>query len=42
MPQRVPTVPASELPADAVVLDVREDDEWAAGHAAGALHVPLS
>lgn len=29
-------------PADApVLLDVREDDEWRAGHAPGALHVPL-
>jgi len=26
----------------AVLLDVREDDEWTAGHAPGALHVPLS
>ena len=25
----------------AVLLDVREDDEWAAGHAPGAVHVPL-
>ena len=25
----------------AVLLDVREDDEWAAGHAPAALHVPL-
>lgn len=24
-----------------VLLDVREPDEWAAGHAAGARHVPL-
>ncbi len=23
------------------VLDVREDDEWQAGHIAGALHIPL-
>jgi rhodanese-related sulfurtransferase len=23
------------------LLDVREDDEWAAGHAPGALHIPL-
>jgi rhodanese-related sulfurtransferase len=36
-------------PADAhdrapgqVLLDVREDDEWAAGHAPGAVHLPLS
>lgn len=26
----------------AVVVDVRDPDEWATGHAAGALHVPLS
>lgn len=25
----------------AVLLDVREDDEWRAGHAPGATHVPL-
>ena len=25
----------------AVLLDVREDDEWSAGHAPGAIHVPL-
>lgn len=31
-----------ELPEDLVVLDVREDDEWRAGHIGGALHVPLS
>lgn len=29
------------LPADLVVLDVREDDEWAAGHIDGAVHIPL-
>ncbi|MCF3130054.1 rhodanese-like domain-containing protein [Streptomyces olivochromogenes] len=28
--------------ADAVLLDVREDDEWEAGHAPGAVHAPLS
>lgn len=37
----VPTVGVSDVPLEAVVLDVREDDEWAAGHAPGALHVPL-
>jgi rhodanese-related sulfurtransferase len=26
---------------DALLLDVREDDEWAAGHAPGVLHVPM-
>lgn len=25
-----------------VLIDVREDDEWEAGHAPGAVHVPLS
>ncbi len=29
------------LPEDLVVLDVREDDEWAAGHIDGAVHIPL-
>jgi rhodanese-related sulfurtransferase len=33
---------ASDRPADHVLLDVREIDEWSAGHAPGALHVPLS
>ena len=42
MPMQVPTVPADEIPEDAVVLDVREDDEWTAGHAPGARHIPLS
>ncbi len=27
--------------AGAVLLDVREDDEWAAGHAPRAIHIPL-
>lgn len=31
-----------DLPADAVVLDVREDDEWQAGHAVGAVHIPMT
>lgn len=28
--------------AGARLLDVREDHEWAAGHAPGAVHLPLS
>ena len=24
------------------IIDVREDDEWTAGHIAGALHIPLA
>jgi rhodanese-related sulfurtransferase len=41
LPQQIPTVDVSSLPADAVLLDVREDEEWAAGHIAGAVHVPM-
>ncbi len=29
------------LPEGLFVLDVREDDEWAAGHIDGATHIPL-
>ena len=28
--------------SDVVVLDVREQDEWDAGHIEGALHLPMS
>ncbi|WP_028661498.1 rhodanese-like domain-containing protein [Saccharomonospora saliphila] len=39
----VPTATVDELPTDGLVLlDVRESDEWAAGHAPEAIHVPLS
>ncbi|UGY92615.1 rhodanese-like domain-containing protein [Streptomyces gobiensis] len=38
----LPAVEVGDVPADGFVLDVREDDEWAAGHAEGALHVPMS
>jgi rhodanese-related sulfurtransferase len=38
----VPQIPVSEIPDDAVLLDVREPDEWQAGHAPGAVHVPLA
>ena len=41
MPQEVPTTSVDQVPADAVLLDVREDDEWAAGHAPHAIHIPL-
>lgn len=30
-----------EVRPDTVILDVRNADDWAAGHIAGALHVPL-
>ncbi|MGA8986805.1 rhodanese-like domain-containing protein [Aeromicrobium sp.] len=29
------------IPADLVVLDVRESHEWSAGHIIGAIHIPL-
>jgi len=41
-------VPVTDLPddftgrTDAVMLDVREDDEWASGHIRGAVHIPLA
>jgi rhodanese-related sulfurtransferase len=41
MPSRVPQISVTDLPADAVLLDVREDDEWAAGHAPDATHIPM-
>ncbi|HXW46035.1 MAG TPA: rhodanese-like domain-containing protein, partial [Streptosporangiaceae bacterium] len=41
MGDRLPDVPAASVPDDAWLLDVREDDEWAAGHAPGARHIPL-
>jgi rhodanese-related sulfurtransferase len=33
---------ADELPEGVLLLDVREDDEWVAGHAPSALHIPMS
>lgn len=43
MPEDVTPTDAAELQEQgAVLLDVREDDEWTAGHAPGATHVPLS
>ena len=38
----IPEVSIDQVPTDAVLLDVREDDEWAAGHAPGAVHVPMT
>ena len=34
--------PVAPVPAGHVLLDVREQDEWDAGHAPGAWHIPLS
>ncbi|AZP19041.1 rhodanese-like domain-containing protein [Streptomyces aquilus] len=38
----LPSVDVAGVPSDALVLDVREAEEWAAGHVEGALHVPMS
>lgn len=35
------TVSVDDVPENAAILDVREDDEWVLGRAAGALHIPL-
>jgi rhodanese-related sulfurtransferase len=37
----VPAVAAAAVPDGAFLVDVREPDEWAAGHAPQALHLPL-
>ena len=36
----VPDLPES-LPDGVTLLDVREHDEWAAGHAPEAIHIPM-
>ncbi|WP_405691635.1 rhodanese-like domain-containing protein [Streptomyces sp. NBC_00057] len=43
-PGRVTPAAAARRTADgaAVLLDVRESSEWHAGHAPGAIHLPLS
>lgn len=37
----VPSTTVHSIPADAFLLDVREPDEWAAGHIDSAVHVPI-
>jgi rhodanese-related sulfurtransferase len=41
-PDSVPEVLAADLPAGVYLLDVREDDEWTAGHAPDAVHIRLA
>ncbi len=41
-PVAVRQVMSAELPAGVYLLDVREDDEWTAGHAPDAVHVRLA
>ncbi len=40
----VPETTVQDLPdpVPGVLLDVREDDEWTAGHAPGAVHIPMA
>ncbi|WP_216892113.1 rhodanese-like domain-containing protein [Nocardia alni] len=46
----VPSVPIGAVPAEfdadaaasAILLDVREDDEWQLGRAPGAVHIPMA
>lgn len=38
----LPSVTAAEVPGDGYLLDVRENDEWHAGHAPDAVHIPMS
>jgi rhodanese-related sulfurtransferase len=47
-PPELPDVPGIDVPAaatllegDSVLLDVREHNEWIAGHAPHAVHIPL-
>lgn len=41
VPEPLPEVAATGVPDEAWLLDVRERDEWAAGHAPAATHIPL-
>lgn len=40
--QSVPVVEVGTVPEDGYLLDVREQDEWRAGRAPQAVHIPLS
>jgi rhodanese-related sulfurtransferase len=40
--QGVPEVVAASVPGGGLLLDVREDEEWVAGHAPGAVHIAMS
>ena len=35
-------LPVNEVPEGAWLLDVREQDEWDAGHIADSVHIPMS
>lgn len=36
-----PSEAAQMIAGGALIVDVREEDEWAAGHVPGSIHVPL-
>lgn len=39
---QIPAVAATDVGRGAHLLDIREQDEWDAGHAPGAQHLPMS
>jgi len=38
----VPKITVAEIADGAIIVDVREDDEWAAGRIEGSVHVPMN
>ncbi|MBW8481774.1 rhodanese-like domain-containing protein [Actinomadura parmotrematis] len=38
----VPAIDAAAVPEEGYLLDVREQDEWDAGHAPDAVHIPMT
>lgn len=38
----IPSIRSSEFPDGAPLVDVREQNEWDAGHAPDAIHIPVS
>ena len=38
----LPTATPADVTDATYLLDVREDDEWAAGHIPGSVHIPMS
>lgn len=42
-PDQIPSIEGADLPTmpDAALLDVREPDEWAVGHAPQAVQIPI-
>jgi rhodanese-related sulfurtransferase len=38
----VQEIEAGAVPTDSYLLDVREPEEWVAGHAPDAVHIPMS